>query len=182
MNRPTKSTRLSRKDFLRVVAGGATGAQAALANGAAGHAMDFDDTQLSTTPDRTFGLLTHPTVPALASSLAVAEQRKTSGADFLEAFLTGFEVECKVAEAIDPDHYIRGFHSTGTAGTFGAAACAARLMKLDAAATAHALAVAASLASGIRLDVGTMTKTPDAGRAPGNGMFAAQPAARGVTR
>src|SRR5256885_13134813 len=104
------------------------------------------------------GLLTHPTVPALASSLAVAEQRKASGADFLEAFLTGFEVECKVAEAIDPDHYIRGFHSTGTAGTFGAAACAARLMKLDAAATAHALAIAASLASGIRLNFGTMTK------------------------
>ena len=62
---------------------------AALANGAAGHAMDFDDTQLSTTPDRTFGLLTHPTVPVLASSLAVAEQKRASGADFLEAFLTG---------------------------------------------------------------------------------------------
>ncbi|PYR25332.1 MAG: hypothetical protein DMF92_20735, partial [Acidobacteria bacterium] len=76
----------------------APAAQAALANGAAGHAMDFDDTQLSTTPDRTYGLLTHPTVPALASSLAVAEQRKTSGADFLESFITGFEVECKIAE------------------------------------------------------------------------------------
>jgi 2-methylcitrate dehydratase PrpD len=159
----------------------APAAQAALANGAAGHAMDFDDTQLSTTPDRTFGLLTHPTVPALASSLAVAEQRKTSGADFLEAFLTGFEVECKVAEAIDPDHYVRGFHSTGTAGTFGAAACAARLMKLDAAATAHALAIAASLASGIRLNFGTMTKPLHAGRAAENGIFAAQLAARGFT-
>ena len=89
---------------------------AALANGASGHAMDFDDTQLSTTPDRTYGLLTHPTVPALASTLAVAEERQTSGAAFLEAFLTGFEVECKVAEAIDPDHYRRGFHSTATAG------------------------------------------------------------------
>jgi len=85
---------------------------AALANGAFGHAMDFDDTQMSTTPDRTFGLLTHPTVPALASALAVAESLGATGARFLEAFLIGFEVECKIAEAINPDHYKRGFHST----------------------------------------------------------------------
>ena len=159
----------------------ATAALAALANGASGHAMDFDDTQLSSTPDRTFGLLTHPTVPALASSLAVAEQKKVSGADFLEAFLIGFEVECKIAEAIDPDHYVRGFHSTGTAGTFAGAASAARLMKLDATATAHALAIAASLASGIRANFGTMTKPLHAGRAAENGIFAAELAALGFT-
>jgi len=105
---------------------------AALANGASGHAMDFDDTQLSTTPDRTYGLLTHPTVPALSSALAVAEERQASGAAFLEAFLTGFEVECKIAEAIDPDHYRRGFHSTATAGTFAGAGGSARLLGLDA--------------------------------------------------
>ena len=64
--------------------------------------MDYDDTQLSTTPDRTYGLLTHPTVPALPAALAVAERTGASGAAFLEAFLTGFEVECKIAEAIDP--------------------------------------------------------------------------------
>src|SRR5262249_50220890 len=91
---------------------------AALADGASGHAMDYDDTQLSTTPDRTFGLLTHPTVPALASALAVSEQLGVSGQEFLHAFLVGFEVECKIAEAIFPDHYNRGFHSTGTLGTF----------------------------------------------------------------
>lgn len=154
---------------------------AALANGAAGHAMDFDDTQLSTTPDRTYGLLTHPTVPALASALAVAEQKRASGADFLEAFLTGFEVECKIAEAIDPDHYLRGFHSTATAGTFGAAACAARLMHFDSTTTAHALAIAASLAAGIRVNFGTMTKPLHAGRAAENGIFAAELAGRGFT-
>ena len=93
-------------------------AHAALLNAASGHAMDYDDTQLSTTPDRTFGLLTHPTVPALAAALAVAERTRASGAAFLEAFLVGFEVECKIAEAIDPEHYNRGFHSTGTIGTF----------------------------------------------------------------
>jgi 2-methylcitrate dehydratase PrpD len=82
----------------------ATAAHAALANGASGHAMDYDDTQLSSTPDRVFGLLTHPTVPALASALAVGERAGASGRTVLEAFLVGFEVECKIAEAINPDH------------------------------------------------------------------------------
>lgn len=155
--------------------------QAALANGAAGHAMDFDDTQLSTTADRTYGLLTHPTVPALASTLAVAEQHQASGAAFLEAFLTGFEVECKIAEAIDPDHYKRGFHSTGTAGTFAGAAGTARLMKLDAARTAHAIGIAASLAAGLRVNFGSMTKPLHAGRAAENGVVAATLASSGFT-
>ena len=93
--------------------------------------MDYDDTQLSTTPDRVFGLLTHPTVPALAASLAVGERLNVSGRTFLEAFRTGFEVACKISEAINPDHYLRGFHSTGTIGTFGAAASAAKLLKLS---------------------------------------------------
>src|SRR5690242_21168186 len=82
-------------------------AAAALANAASGHAMDYDDTQLSSTPDRVFGLLTHPTVPALASALALGERLNASGAMFLDAFLVGFEVECKIAEAINPNHYQR---------------------------------------------------------------------------
>lgn len=155
--------------------------QAALANGASGHAMDFDDTQLSTTPDRTYGLLTHPTVPALASTLAVAEQQHASGAAFLEAFLTGFEVECKIAEAIDPEHYKRGFHSTGTAGTFAGAAGAARLLKLDATRTAHAIGIAASLAAGLRVNFGSMTKPLHAARAAESGIFAATLASNGFT-
>jgi len=154
---------------------------AALANGASGHAMDFDDTQLSTTPDRTYGLLTHPTVPALASSLAVAEERQASGAAFLEAFLTGFEVECKIAEAINPDHYLRGFHSTATAGTFAGAAATARLTGLDAAHTAHAIGIAGSLAAGLRVNFGSMTKPLHAGRAAENGITAAMLAAGGFT-
>jgi len=156
-------------------------AGAALANGASGHAMDYDDTQLSTTPDRIFGLLTHPTVPALASSLAVAERGNVSGAAFLEAFLVGFEVECKIAEAIDPSHYQRGFHSTGTIGVFGAAASAARLMKLTPAQTAHAIGIAASMSSGIRVNFGSMTKPLHAGRAAENGVVAAELASRGFT-
>src|SRR6478752_4980080 len=127
----------------------ATVEQAALANGASGHAMDYDDTQLSATPDRVFGLLTHPTVPVLAAALAVGERLNVSGRTFLEAFLTGFEVECKVAEAIKPDHYLRGFHSTGTIGTFGAVASVAKLLKLSTAQIPHALGIAASMSSGI---------------------------------
>jgi 2-methylcitrate dehydratase PrpD len=154
---------------------------AALANGASGHAMDFDDTQLSTTPDRTFGLLTHPTVPALASALAMSESVGASGREFLQAFLVGFEVECKVAEAILPDHYNNGFHSTGTLGTFGAAAAAAKLLKQPPAAIAHTMAIAASLAAGIRVNFGTMTKPLHAGRAAQNGIFAARLASSGFT-
>lgn len=159
----------------------ASAPRAALANGASGHALDFDDTQLSTTPDRTYGLLTHPTVPALASTLAVAEERGVSGAAFLEAFLTGFEVECKIAEAIDPEHYRRGFHSTATAGTFAGAAGTARLLKLDAVRTSHAIGIAASCAAGLRVNFGSMTKPLHAGRAAENGIVAAMLAAGGFT-
>ena len=154
---------------------------AALVNGASGHAMDFDDTQLSSTPDRTYGLLTHPTVPALASALAIAERQGASGAAFLEAFLVGFEVECKIAEAIDPDHYIRGFHSSGTVGAFGAAAAAAKLLKLNAQQTRHMLTIVSSLAGGIRVNFGSMTKPLHVGRAGENGVFAAEIASRGFT-
>src|SRR5204862_748028 len=136
----------------------APAALAALANGASGHAMDYDDTQLSTTPDRTFGLLTHPTLSPLSASLALSERMGLSGSAFLEAFLIGFEVEWKIAEAIDPSHYNRGFHSSGTIGTFGAAAAAAKILKLSDAQLGHMLSIAASLSSGIRVNFGTMTK------------------------
>jgi 2-methylcitrate dehydratase PrpD len=156
-------------------------AYAALANGASGHAMDYDDTQLSTTADRTYGLLTHPTLPPLVAALAVAERQGASGAAFLEAFLTGFEVECKIAEAIDPDHYTRGFHSSGTVGAFGAAAAAAKLLKLNAQQTRHMLTIVSSLSSGIRVNFGSMTKPLHVGRAGENGVFAAELASRGFT-
>jgi 2-methylcitrate dehydratase PrpD len=159
----------------------ATAAHAALANGASGHAMDYDDTQLSTTPDRVFGLLTHPTVPVLAAALAVGERLNVSGRTFLEAFLVGFEVECKIAEAITPDHYLRGFHSTGTIGTFGAAASAAKLLTLTPPQLAHALGIAASMSSGIRVNFGSMTKPLHAGRAAENGVNAAELASLGFT-
>ena len=156
-------------------------ASAALVNGTAGHALDFDDTQLSSSPDRIFGLLTHPTIPPLAASLAVGERLGASGRQVLEAYLIGFEVECKMAEAINPTHYQNGFHSSGTFGTFGAMISAARLLRLDAGALAHALAIASSMSSGIRLNFGTMTKPLHVGRAAQNGVMAAELAAAGHT-
>jgi 2-methylcitrate dehydratase PrpD len=158
-----------------------TASFAALANGASGHAMDWDDTQLSETADRIFGLLTHPTLPPLCAALAIGERQHASGAQVLEAFLTGFEVECKIAESIDPNHYKKGFHSSGTIGTFGAMAAAAKLLGLDAEQTANAVSIAASLAAGIRANFGTMTKPLHVGRAAQNGVTAAELAARGFT-
>ena len=154
---------------------------AALANGTSGHAHDFDDTQLSKSPDRIYGLLMHPTIPPLAAGLAVAEKLSLSGTKFLEAFLTGFEVECKIAEAIDPSHYKKGFHTSGTIGTFGAAVCAAKLLNLKEDQITRSLAIAASCASGIRVNFGTMTKPLHVGRAVENGVFAADLASRGFT-
>jgi 2-methylcitrate dehydratase PrpD len=159
-----------------------TGAtSAALVNGTSGHALDWDDTQLATSADRIFGLLTHPTIPPLVAALAVGEPRRISGRRLLEGFLTGFEVECKIAEAISPSHYKKGFHSSGTIGTFGAAVAAGKLLELDAAQTAHMLAIAASSASGIRVSFGSMTKPLHVGRAAENGIVAAELAARGFT-
>ena len=156
-------------------------ASAALVNGTSGHALDWDDTQLATSADRIFGLLTHPTVPPLVAALAIGERLQVSGEQFLEAFLTGFEVECKIAEAIHPNHYMKGFHSSGTVGTFGAAVAAAKLLGLDGDAIAHALAIAASSASGIRVNFGSMTKPLHVGRAAQNGIVAAELAAGGFT-
>jgi 2-methylcitrate dehydratase PrpD len=156
-------------------------ALAALVNGTSGHALDWDDTQLATSADRIFGLLTHPTIPPLVTALALGESAKISGMRFLEAFLTGFEVECKISEAIHPDHYKKGFHSSATVGTFGAATVAAKLLNLNDEQVAHMLAIAASSASGIRVNFGSMTKPLHVGRAAQNGIVAAELAALGFT-
>jgi len=152
---------------------------AALANGLAGHAADFDDTQLSSAPSRVYGLLTHPTTPCLGAVYPVAEQLDASGRDLLLAFAIGIEVECKIAEAIHPRHYQQGFHSTGTIGVFAACAAAAKLMGLTPQQTRYAIGIAASESAGLRANFGTMTKPFHAGRASENGVTAARLAALG---
>ncbi|HEY2628234.1 MAG TPA: MmgE/PrpD family protein [Usitatibacter sp.] len=154
---------------------------AAFANGLTIHADDYDDTQLAVAKDRVYGLLTHPTAPALPPVLALAERDKRSGADLMLAYQVGVEVECKVAEAIFPRHYQHGFHSTGTCGSIGAAAGAAKLLGLDREATRRAISIGATQAAGLRENFGTMTKPFHAGRAAENGVVAAEFAALGFT-
>ena len=154
---------------------------AAFANGLAIHADDYDDTQLAVAKDRVYGLLTHPTAPALPPVLALAERDRRSGADLMLAYQVGVEVECKIAEAIMPRHYQHGFHSTATCGSIGAAAGAAKLLGLDREATRRALSLGATQAGGLRENFGTMTKPFHAGRAAENGVVAAEIAALGFT-
>ena len=154
---------------------------AAFANGLAIHADDYDDTQLAVAKDRVYGLLTHPTAPALPPVLALAERERLSGLDMMLAYQVGVEVECKIAEAIAPRHYQHGFHSTATCGSIGAAAGAAKLLGLDRETTRRALSIGATQAGGLRENFGTMTKPFHAGRAAENGVVAAEIAALGFT-
>ncbi len=154
---------------------------AAWANGIAAHALDYDDTQLATDPRSVYGLLTHPTAPVLPAALAAAEHVGASGQELLDAYVVGVEVACRTADAVDPRHYRDGFHSTGTLGTFGACAAAARLLHCDLDQTLRALGLAASMAAGLRENFGTMTKPFHAGRAAENGLLAVLLARRGWT-
>ena len=115
--------------------------QAALINGAASHALDFDDVQMT--------MSGHPSVPVIPALLALAEHRGASGADFIAAFVAGFEVECRVGALVMPGHYSTGFHATGSLGTFGAAAACAHLMGLSEEQWLHALGIAGALAAGL---------------------------------
>jgi 2-methylcitrate dehydratase PrpD len=154
---------------------------AAFANGVSIHADDYDDTQLAVLKDRVYGLLTHPTAPALPPVLALAERDRRSGRDLMTAYHVGVEVECKIAEAILPRHYQQGFHSTATCGAIGAAAAAAKLLGLDRETTRRALSLGATQAGGLRENFGTMTKPFHAGRAAESGVVAAELAALGFT-
>ena len=150
--------------------------------GTAGHAHDWDDTQVSHDPAHVYGLLTHPTIPPLTSALVTCQRLGgVDGKRFMLAFLTGFEVECKIAEWMLPQHYMRGMHSSGTVGTFGAYAAAAKLLGLEGDRLRSGFGIAASFAAGIRCNFGTMTKPLHVGRAAENGVTAALLAAKGFT-
>jgi 2-methylcitrate dehydratase PrpD len=146
---------------------------AALANGVAGHAHDFDDTN--------FALMGHPSVPLLAAGIAGAEAEMADGATLVLSYLVGFEVSATLGAALNPAHYERGWHATSTLGTLGCAAAAAVILRLDVTQTRHALGIAASLASGLKENFGSMTKPYHAGHAARNGLFAAQLAREGFT-
>jgi 2-methylcitrate dehydratase PrpD len=147
--------------------------QAALVNGAASHALDFDDVNMSFSG--------HPSVVLVPPLLALAEARGIGGQAFMTAFVAGYETLCRIGAAVSPGHYAAGFHATATLGTFGAAAACAHLLGLDAADTAVALGIAATEAAGLKSMFGTMCKPLHAGKAGADGLLAAQLAARGFT-
>ena len=147
---------------------------AALVNGAASHALDFDDVNMA--------MPGHPSVAILPALLALAEERGSSGADVLTAFVAGYELQCRVGRTIAPGHYdVLGFHATATVGSFGAAAACAHLLKLDAGKFALALGIAGTQAAGLKSMFGTMCKPLHAGKAAYHGLLAARLAARGFT-
>ena len=146
---------------------------AALVNGAAGHALDYDDVNLA--------MPGHPSVAILPGLLALAELRGSSGREVITAFVAGYETACRIGMALQPGHYALGFHSTATIGSFGAAAACARLLGLDAEATAVALGIAGTQAAGLKSQFGTMCKPFHAGKAAQNGLLAARLAARGFS-
>jgi 2-methylcitrate dehydratase PrpD len=150
-----------------------TATNAALANGTAAHALDYDD--------MCFVSLAHPSAPLVAAALAAAETAGASGRALLAAYVVGFELEGRLGRAMNPRHYQRGWHCTSTLGTIGATAAASRLLGLDAAAAGHALAIAASEASGLKENFGTMVKPLHAGLAARNGVVAALLAQAGMT-
>ena len=150
--------------------------------GTAGHAHDWDDSQVSIDPAHIYGLLTHPTIPPLTAAIIMAQARgPLTGRDFMLAFQTGFEVECKISEWMLPQHYMSGMHSSGTVGTLGAFATAAKIIGLTGDKLRSGFGIAASLAAGIRCNFGTMTKPLHVGRAAENGITAALLAERGFT-
>jgi len=145
----------------------------ALVNGAAGHALDYDDVNLA--------MPGHPSVAILPGLLALAELKGSSGRDVVTAFVAGYETACRIGLALQPGHYALGFHSTATIGSFGAAAACARLLGLGAEATAVALGIAGTQAAGLKSQFGTMCKPFHAGKAAQNGVLAARLAARGFS-
>jgi len=154
---------------------------AALTNGLAMHAMDYDDTQLSTNPESVYGLLTHPTAPVLGGASAAAELMGAGGRQMLVAYVAGTEVACRIADAANPRHYQDGFHSTGTIGPFGSVVAAGKIFGLSRDQMLQAFGIAAALGGGLRENFGTMTKPLHAGEAAQAGVFAARLARDGFT-
>lgn len=138
-------------------------------NGVSSHVLDFDDTHEQAV---------HPSAPVYPALLALGEWRRVSGADFLHAFILGVEVECRLALSVVPQHYDIGWHVTGTAGVFGAAAAAGKLLGLNAQQMTWALGIAATQSSGLREMFGSMCKSFHPGAAARNGLSAALLAAQ----
>lgn len=146
---------------------------AALINGTASHALDYDDVS---------GVMGgHPSAMLVPAMIALGESLGSSGRDLALAYVVGYEAECRIARGVHFHHYEKGWHPTATLGIFGTVAGAARLLDLTVDQTAVALGLAASFASGLKANFGTMTKPLHVGHGSRNGLFAAYMARRGFT-
>lgn len=162
------------RGICRVLGAGdlAGASEAALANAVAAHAHDYDD--------MCFVSMAHPSCALVPAALAAAELAGGSGQAVLDACIVGFEIECRLGQVMNPRHYHeRGWHCTSSIGTLGAAAAASRLLGLDPAAAVHTLGIAASLACGVKENIGSMVKPLHAGLAARNGLMAARLAKAG---
>ncbi len=144
---------------------------AASLNAMAGNVFDYDDTHMPT--------IAHPTAPVAPALFALAQTQRVSGPELLAAFVVGVEVECRLAVAVSPWHYQRGWHITATCGVFGAAAAAGRLLGLDEQRMLWALGHASAQSSGLVETLGTMAKSIGVGNAAANGVLSAMLAAQG---
>ncbi len=145
---------------------------AALVNGTAAHALDFDD---NFDPAKA-----HASAVLAPAILALAEQEERSGADCLDAYIAGLQILGRIGQGVNPVHRNRGWHATATVGAVGAAAACARLLKLDSQKSGFALSMATSMASGFMSQFGTMTKPLHAGLAAKSGILAATFARSGI--
>jgi len=146
---------------------------AALVNALSSNILDYDDTHMKT--------VIHPSVPVAAAVLAFAEHRQATGSDLLHAFILGVEAECRIGNAVSPQHYAAGWHITATCGVFGAAAAAGKLLGLDANRMTWAFGIAATQASGLTATMGSMSKSYNMGHAAKSGLVAALLAERDFT-
>ena len=147
---------------------------AALANGVAAHALDYDD--------MCFVSLAHPSCALVPAILAAGELIHADGRALLDAYVVGFEIECRFGNVMNPRHYHqRGWHCTSSIGTLGTAAAVSRVLSLDSHRARHALGIAASSACGVKENMGSMVKPLHAGMAARNGLIAARLAQRGFT-
>ncbi len=146
---------------------------AAFLNAVSANVLEYDDTHLAT--------VIHPAAPVVPGLLALAEQRRISGAALVHALILGVEAECRIGLAIMPTHYRRGWHITATCGIFGAAAAAGKLLGLDARRMAWALGHAATQSAGLVESLGSMSKSIGVGNAAKNGLAAALFAEAGFT-
>jgi 2-methylcitrate dehydratase PrpD len=163
---PAQASILGRKERLDIL-------NTALINGISSHVLDYDDTHTHN--------IIHPAGPVISAILPLSEQRPVTGSDFVNALAIGVDVECRIGNSVYPKHYDAGWHITGTAGVFGAAAASGKLLGLSEQQMLWALGLAATQPVGLQEMFGSMTKSFHPGRAAQNGLTAALLASKNFT-